>query len=222
MAFLSDTDKQRIEEAVRNAELGSSGEIATAIINESSSYAEYELLFSLIKALAVMLLMLIFKDAYISLLNKLFWEVTPFLVLNVSAVIITLTVVLSYFFFNIPVINRRILPKKVVTQRVHRRALVHFVEAGVIDTENRTGILIFISKKEQRVELIADSGINKVVNKNEWDKIVTSIVEAIKEGKTADGLVQAIDICGKIIKENFPAGNENPNELSNAIVELEE
>ena len=49
--LLSDTDNERIKEAVKQAESKTSGEIVTAIIPESSDYAFHELLASIVGAI---------------------------------------------------------------------------------------------------------------------------------------------------------------------------
>ena len=72
-----------------------------------------------------------------------------------------------YFLFNISTLDRLIIPRKIMANKVKERAVRYFMESGVSNTRDRTGILIFISILERRVELLADRGIaEKIPRKN--------------------------------------------------------
>ena len=56
----------------------------------------------------------------------------------------------------IPLLKRWTLPKKLISERVHRECLANFVATGMQETRDRTGILIYLSELEHRVEILAD------------------------------------------------------------------
>jgi len=220
--FLTQNEKERVAEAVREAELKTSGEIATAIIEESSSYAEYELLFATITTIVVsIVLTLLYPQVYQFIQSRL-WEITPLDMVKIYSLSYLIIFTISYFIFNTTFLNRLLIPKNVKEKRVYRRALVHFVEAGVVETVDRTGILIFISQKEKMVQLIADKGINEKISQEQWDSIVSEIIDGIKDNRIADGIIKAVEMCGKLLSEHFPIKEDDENELSNNIVELED
>jgi len=72
------------------------------------------------------------------------------------------------------------------------------------------------------VEIIADGGISAKVTQAVWDNAVASLIAAIKDGRPADGFVSAIEQCGAVLAEHFPAvpGAVNPDELPDRLVEI--
>ncbi len=95
------------------------------------------------------------------------------------------------------------------------------MESGVYKTRDRTGILIFISLLERKIELIADSGINEKITQSRWNDIVTHIISGIKAKELANNLIEAIDECGKLLSKYFPIKKDDENELENEINVLE-
>ena len=106
-------------------------------------------------------------------------------------------------------------------QRAGRhRAFRYFTESGVYDTAEHSGILIFVSFMEHQVRILADSGIAKRISQDLWNLIADELAEDIKNGKTAQAFLNAISKCGDLLAEQFPAKEENPNELSDGLVIL--
>ena len=93
-----------------------------------------------------------------------------------------------------------------------------FLTEEVFSTENRTGILIFISYFEHIVEVIGDTGINEKVNQEEWVYVVDLIVDGIKKKDPAGGIVRGVERCGELLKTaGVDKPPDNPNELSDDI-----
>jgi putative membrane protein len=95
------------------------------------------------------------------------------------------------------------------------------MESGVYDTRDRTGILIFISALEHRVELLADKGINEKIPGEKWDSIVHHIVNGIKSGALVKHLTESISRCGELLAEHYPIQPDDVNELKDDMAVLE-
>ncbi|MDA3810549.1 MAG: TPM domain-containing protein [Spirochaetaceae bacterium] len=219
---LSDSDNEKVKQAIGRAEAKTSGEIVTAIIKESSDYAFYELLFSLIGGFVYYLVCLFLYNDISRWLNNFFWtysEVYTTAFIGMSTIFV---IGLFYVLANIDGVDRLIVPAKVIGKKVNRRALLFFGESGLFDTKDRTGVLIFISLKEKRVELIADKGINELVKQDTWNDVVSNLITRLKERNIVDGLVEAVDSCGNILSENFPIQPDDENELSDDVHILED
>ena len=100
---------------------------------------------------------------------------------------------------------------------VRRRAQREFNAMRISHTAGQTGILIMLSLKERRVEVLADKSINDKVSQKTWEDIVKIIVSHIREGKQATGIIQAVEFAGKVLAEHFPRHKDDNNELSDDV-----
>ena len=95
------------------------------------------------------------------------------------------------------------------------------MESGIYNTRERSGILIFISLLERRVELLADRGISKKISQEQWDGMVRHILSGIRENKFSEHLIQAISMAGDLLAAHFPARPDDTNELGDDVTILE-
>ncbi len=221
MALLTETEQKRISEAVARAEARTGGEIVTAIIPESDDYGFNELLFAVIIGVLTFLLIFALHDPLERLMQRLFWTYEPWYFMLLLGVLPLIKGGGAYFYAQVPFVDRFIVPRARMAEAVARRARRHFMEAGVYDTVDRTGILIFVSQLERRVELIADRGIDEKVAPGAWDAIVSSLTRGIADGRTVEAMIEAIDRCGDILEGNVIRRTDDTNELDNRTTELE-
>ncbi|MDO9578890.1 MAG: hypothetical protein Q7J16_13485 [Candidatus Cloacimonadales bacterium] len=218
---LKEADKKKISEAVKQAESKTSGEIVTAFIRESYDYAIYELIFAVIVSFVYFAVLLLFVPHIRTWLQSMFWDYSSAHLVAFYGFSTFLVGTIFYFLANVAAIDRCIVPGKIRQKKVHERALLHFMDSGVSYTRDRTGILIFISILERRVELLADSGINEKIEQTQWQQILNNVIEGIKHGNFTDHLVQSIQDCGELLAEHFPIKKDDTNELANEIEELD-
>lgn len=220
MALLTSDEKKKISLAVSKAEADTGGEIVTAIIPESDDYAFKELLYAISAGVLTFIVLALLITPFNSLLDRLFWtESTALLPLSMGTVSLAVGM-LFYVLFQIPAIDRFIVGRPAMAEAVRRRALRHFVESAAYDTIDRTGVLLFISILERRVELIADKGINAQVAPDTWDRVVSSLVRGIGEKRTAEAIETAVGEIGAILAEHVSRRPDDENELSDGPDEL--
>ena len=93
-----------------------------------------------------------------------------------------------------------------------------FVEEEVFKTRDRTGILLFISVFEHRVEVIGDEGINEAVEPGAWEGVVSAIISGVREGRMTDGIVAGIEMCGDLLqKHGVQIEPDDTDELDNRM-----
>ncbi len=214
-------DKEIIKVAVQEAENKTSGEIAVAFIKESDNYAIYELLFALLGGFIYFFVMMFFVNGIENLLKNMFWGYSVNYLLLFYGLSIFVVISIVYLLSNLSFIDRLIIPKSVMRRKVNERAVRQFMESGVYNTKDRTGILIFVSILEHRVELLADKGINRKISQEKWESILNHIVEGIKSDNITQNLSESIYECGKILAEHFPIQPGDVNELKDDIEILE-
>jgi putative membrane protein len=207
---LSDSDLERIKNAVRNAENKISGEIVPVIVERSGNYAIANYKAALIGASLAFAIMIIL-DRYIveEATHTLFYDpVFVFLVVVLGGV---LGAAIPNFSDGL----KRFLVAKQYQDLVTRQSAENaFLEEEVFNTRQRTGIMIFVSFFEHEVIVMADKGISSVVDKKQWDKIVQSIIANIKKGNIVEALENGIRQCGEILLEKgFTKTADDTNEL---------
>ena len=100
------------------------------------------------------------------------------------------------------------------------RAVAMFGKLRVWDTEHNSGVLIYLLMAEQRIEIVADRGLNRHVSADEWQSLMDEMRSAFRAGRFEEGLNQAIDKVDALLLQHFAAeaDRHNPNELPNAPV----
>jgi uncharacterized membrane protein len=93
------------------------------------------------------------------------------------------------------------------------RALQLFASLRVWDTEENSGVLIYLQLVDHRIEIVADRGINRKVEQGAWDAICRRMETAFRGGGFEAGALAAIDEITRLLSRHFPAGPSNPDEL---------
>ncbi|MDR3273557.1 MAG: DUF5130 family protein [Flavobacteriaceae bacterium] len=97
------------------------------------------------------------------------------------------------------------------------KAQAVFAHLGMQNTQERNGVLFFISESDRQIAVIGDENIHQHVKQTFWNNLSQEITASFKEGKFKDGLVSAILKTGHQLKKYFPASGQNLNELPNEI-----
>ena len=220
---LGDEDFKTIKNAVAEAEAKTTGEIAVAVAPESARYCFWELLAADFFSALVLVCMLPFSDKILALYRRLYWQNEPSWILPLFFIISCLSaVVIAFYIANIPVVDRLVIPPSVRRTCVTNRAFRYFTESGVYDTAEHSGILIFVSYMERQDRIVADSGISKHISQDMWNLIADELAENLRKGQAAAAFTTAIEKCGELLAEYFPPHEENPNELPDGLVILED
>ncbi|TYO97100.1 putative membrane protein [Geothermobacter ehrlichii] len=203
--FFSEEERRRIEQAVRQVEERTSGEIVPLIVDASYDYPRAELIgagcFSLASALFACWL----------IASESIWIFLPFWAAFFAAFWLLIR--------RVPALKRRLIPPAEIDAEVEEKALVSFLQYGLHQTRDRTGVLILISLFERRVHILADKGINEKVPPGTWDELVHSITAGIRGGTACQALCDAIHRCGELLEKDFPRREDDADELPNLIVE---
>lgn len=208
--IFTEEEKQQVAQAVKDLETVSCGEIVPYFVQRSDDYAEASWYSSTILAAFVSIMI-----GLLSYTWMLPFRLTPFEV--------TLTVFVALVVgFLVPVIlpktKRWLIAGDRQALRVKQRAYEAFLNEGVFNTEERVGILIFISRLEHQVLVMGDEGINKKVLEEDWEHIVETVLDGIKKRHIGEGLVQAIDQCKDLLLKNgFTRKSTDTNELDDSL-----
>lgn len=112
-------------------------------------------------------------------------------------------------------IRRLLTSSKLRAQLVRTSAAAMFYEAGIANTRAETGVLVYLSLFERRLELLADRGVLTAVPALEWNEQLFELHEAGRLGD-AQLLEEALHAMSELLAKHLPATGENPNELADA------
>ncbi len=202
--FLSEEDKAAIEEAVREAEKRTSGEIVLMVVSSSYHYPLANILGGLLFGVVAAVLV-----ALLTGLSSM-WHFLGFFV--PSFALCSEVIKRSYL------LRRLFVTRSDMDEEVEEAAIASFYKKEIYDTREHTGILIYLSLFEHRVRVLADKGIDKKVERKVWQEITAMITDGIREKRQAAAICQAVLRCGDILEKNFPAEEENPNELGDSVI----
>lgn len=206
-------DVERTQDAVGQAEERTAGEIVPVVVPRSD---EYEVAvwrgagIAILLALGVVLLVLRFYDGW-----GLGWLFAPWgVALSVLAAGTGGALLSAY----VSPVQRLLAGTDRLDETVHRRAMQAFVEEEVFDTRDRTGILLFVSLREHRIEVLGDAGINQHVEPDDWAEVVARIRRGIRNDNLTEGLVEAIEMCGRLLEQKgVDIRPDDENELSDTV-----
>jgi putative membrane protein len=227
--MLSESDHRKIETAVKAAEARTSGEIVCILSHEVSNYRETPLAWAAAAALLLPPLALFAgwrpgalfsaaKDWTASQVGAadtlIAHSLESYAIVQVILFAITAAVVA------IPPVRRLLTPTTLKRHRVHTAAMQQFLATGLHATADRTGVVIFASQADRRVELLADDAIHAAVGDVAWNAAVKAVQDGMKTRDPATGFVNAINICGDALAEHFPSTGPHANALSDRLLEL--
>lgn len=207
---LTSQQHQALSERIRAAETRTTGEIYCVVARTSDSYT-YPAAFMLgLGVLIVSVPVAFWLDRSWLHLSHL-----TFVVAQVAALAAALLLLRA-----VPRLRILLVPRRLRYRRAHLNAVNQFLAQNIHLTEQRTGVLIFVSLAEQYAEIVADAGISAGVGQEEWNEIVARLTAAAAAGRLVEGLGDAIDRTGALLGQHFPGGTRNPNELADHVVEI--
>lgn len=211
----------KIQQAVKNAESKTSGEIAICLTPQSSDYSFWELFASVIVSVFLCLLTIPFSSEI-----KMFYEnrnwISPewYLPFTFCSIFI-IGIFVFFLLFNIPALDRIIVPNSYKNKMVLKNSFEAFSRTGVYCTKKHNGILIFVSYLEHSVKIIADKGISEKISDDLWKIVADELALNIKNNEGCEAFCSAIEKCGELLSEKFPIQKDDVNELPDGLIIVE-
>lgn len=224
MGYLSKEDAAIVTAAVTTAEEHTSGEIVTVLADRSDGYSDVALLWSAVAAFTAMSIWALFPDF---LTDKIDWLLGGWSHEWTSGELLTLMIGLGLLkFLGVWAIQQwdslrfLLIPGPIKTARVHDRAVAHFKVGAERRTHGRTGIMIYLSMREHRAEIVADLPIAEKVSAEVWGAAMEDMLIEIKQGNIAEGMAVGVKDVGAVLAEHFPRGDDDMNELPDRLIEV--
>ncbi|CAN5356236.1 TPM domain-containing protein [soil metagenome] len=225
MTLLTQDDHARIAQAVGAAEAKTTGEIVCIITKEVSEYRETPLAWAAAAALLLPPIAVLMGFDPSSYIPRTSWSAagaTPPLIETIAlyAAVQGVVLVAVVFVVMIPAVRRAVTPGTLKAHRVHKAAMTQFLATGIASESNRTGVVIFASMADRKVEVLADKGIHDAVGDAVWARTVEAVQAGMKRGEPGAGFVAAVGICGEALAQHFPSTGPRANALADGPIEL--
>ncbi len=98
------------------------------------------------------------------------------------------------------------------------RAVEVFSNLRVWDTEENSGVLIYLLLADREVHIVADRGITRLVAQAEWDAVAEAMQKEFHKGDFLRGSLQGIERITMLLATHFRPAEANCNELSDKPV----
>jgi uncharacterized membrane protein len=99
-----------------------------------------------------------------------------------------------------------------------RRAGEVFTRFRVWDTEDNSGVLVYLLLADRDVEIIADRGLAARVPQAGWDRVARAMEGAFRAGEFERGALAGVRAIGDLLATHFPRHPGDTNELPDAPV----
>jgi putative membrane protein len=200
--MLTEDERERVAAAIRDAESRTAGEIVVVVAARASAYRSVPLLYALLGGL--------FAPWPLIWLTELSAARIFAIQLATALVLLVLGSLTRRRFLLVPAFIRRARCREAAAREFHAR--------GLTRTRERTGVLIFVAAAEHYAEVVADAGIAHHVDEHVWRDTITELVETIRTGSPADGLVAAVTRVGAILAQHAPSRAADSDELPNKVI----
>ena len=207
-SYLNASDLNAIEDAVKKAELTTSGELVPIVVRRSSTVGHVPLIL-------LFMFSLLFFVFDIDHLQTDFFDLPHWLLISIDLVVLFLIV---RFLAPIAFIERLLTSKRDQAEQVEQRAINEFYAHRVDHTDEATGILLFVSLMEHRAVVLGDESISKKLSPEIWQQVVGRLIKGIKSKNISSGFVDGITMSGKLLEEHFPIREGDVNELKNHLI----
>jgi putative membrane protein len=205
MELFSVEEKAAIEHAITRAEKKTSGEIVVVAAAASGRYYGVALMWAALLSLTVPLPLIFFTT----------WPVEHIYLAQLAVF------ALGVLLMQIEPLRFALVPPAVKRARAHEKAVEQFLVQNLHTTTGRTGILIYVSFAERFAEVIADAAVYKKVKPKTWINVIDLLIEHLSKGRRTEGLIAAIEACGKILAKHFLPRRADQNELPNHLIVLD-
>ena len=204
-SFLSQQDQDAISAAIEEQERRTLAELVTVVTDASDGYRYIPVLWASIISMFVPGLVYI-AGGWTDFSSLYTLQVLLFLVLA--------------FGFRYSPIKHRLIPKAIKRQRAARMARQQFFAQHLHHTDQRLGVLLFVSVAEHYVEILADKGVSERISDQQWQQIVGEFSRQVKAGQVTEGFLQAISNSGDLLAEVAPQDASPVDALPNNLVIL--
>lgn len=224
VSHVSEADHNLVTAAIAEAELHTSGEIVAVVAAQSNDYDDVALVWASVIAFFAMSVIALFPDFYQGLYYRISggWghELTANQWLGTVIAIGVIKWIGMWLILLWRPLRLWLTPRAILAGRVRARAVDLFKVGTEAKTLGRTGVLLYLSLREHRADIVADQAIAAKVSPEIWGDAMAALIDHVRARRPGEGMAEAIRQMGVVLAEHFPRGSDNPNELPDRLIEI--
>lgn len=202
-AWLNDDTRRKVRECIVAIEASSGAEVVATVCVTSGHYRHADYLVGSSMSLAALLFYFFYPE-------PLFDDVALAVVVASFAIGVILSIAATG-------LRRALVSRKLLDSNVRTAARARFVEQGIADTCKRTGILVYVSLFERRVEVVADTGVPVHRLGKRWTDATGALDRAARAG--VGPFLDALRAFAPLLAEAVPRSADDVNELPDDMVQ---
>ena len=224
MGYLDNAEHALVSKAVTAAEAATSGEIVTVLADRSDGYTDVALLWAAGAAFTAMSVFAAFPLPFLDAWDAAFggwdheWSTGELASMVIALGLITFIVAVLVQQWE--ALKFALIPGPLKTIRVHDQAVRQFKVGAERRTTGHTGVMIYLSMREHRAEIVADETIAAIVSAEVWGEAMGDMLSLIRKGRVAEGLAVGISDVGHVLAAHFPRSDNDENELPDRLIEI--
>jgi len=195
---LDDCERAGVRQALAQAELVTSAELAVVVLERSDEHPQ---------ARALAALSSVFVGSAL-LAGWLPWD-RPALLLALQLALAASGALLAQL---LPEARHWFISRERADRAAQEQAVQEFAALELERTQARTGVLLLVSLLEHRVLVLADRGIAERTEQDAWESATELVLERVRAGDLAGGLRAGIDRLGTLLAEHAPRAADDRNE----------
>jgi putative membrane protein len=199
LAFTDKAAKGDVAAAIRDVEAVTSAEVVVAVRPRAGHYRHTDYLVGFALSFAALLVFLFDAHEF-----DIDWMPVDSLVAFVLGTLLSASVA---------PLRRALTSRKLMRSNVTTAARAAFVDLKITSTRARSGLLVFVSMFERRVEVVTDIGIDRVVLGPAFADAVAALESALRRGPSFAGFTAALRSLGPILAGALPKQADDVNEL---------
>lgn len=201
-SWLDNRARERVKECIQQIESATGAEVVTTVSVSSGHYRHADYLMGSLFSFGALLFYLLYPD-------PLFDDVAVVIIVAFFAVGAALSIAVAP-------LRRMFVSRKLLDEAVRKAAMASFVEQGISRTRARTGVLVYVSLFERRVQVVADIGIPVERIGRRWSEATVALDAAARGG--VEPFATALLGLGKVLADAVPREADDVNELPDEMV----
>ncbi len=192
---------QRIENAVGEAERRTRAEILVVVNRQSGSYLDREILFGVVAGVLVIAGMIASERVYADTLLLPYAGATGLACFALAR--------------RIPALRRALVQPGRRQHQVLVGARNAFCALNASATRERTGLLVYVSRFEDRLFVLPDYGLESKIEPAAWQRLLDGVGPPSRHADLAGALERFLQEAAVVLGAAFPPLEDNPDEIPN-------